>query len=144
MGASTLLLSGAFVAMATATTGSSDPRNWTRLDAATVSGRYQACSDARRGLEVVGCVLGLGARPAAASDLGAPTTVVRKREVTHVFETMPDPAPSSNAKPAAKGKPAPAASKHVTAAGSKPGAAPASSPRPSPSASPHDDDGRDG
>jgi hypothetical protein len=128
--------------MATATTGSSDPRDWTRMDAATVSGRYQACSDARRGLEVVGCVLGLGARPASASDLGAPTTVVRKREVTHVVETIPDAAPSS--KPAAKAKPAPAASKHVPAAGSKPGAAPAASPRPMPSASPHDDDGRDG
>jgi hypothetical protein len=140
MGASTLLLSGAFVAMASATTGSSDPRDWTRMDAATVSGRVQACSDARRGLEVVGCVLGLGARPASASDLGVPTTVVRKREVTHVIETIPDAAPS--AKPAAKAKPAPAASKHVTAAGSKP--APASSPRPSPSASPHEDDGRDG
>jgi hypothetical protein len=114
------------------------------MDAATVSGRYQACSDARQGLEVVGCVLGLGARPASASDLGAPTTVVRKREVTHVVETIQDPAPSSTAKPAAKGKPAPAGSKPVPATASKPGAAPASSPRPVPSATPHDDDGRDG
>ena len=108
-----------------------------------MSDRYQACSDAVRGLEVVGCVLGLGARPASASDLGAPTTVVRKREVTHVIETIADAGPSSNAKPAAKGKQAPAATNHVPAAGSKPGAAPVSSPRPMPSASPHDGDGRD-
>jgi hypothetical protein len=90
LGVLTLLVSGAYVALAAMAAGSARPQDWVRLDWAAVGSHYQLCVQ-RDGSGALGCMLSASARPVAAA---APASAVTPR-VPPIYSVAVIPAPGA-------------------------------------------------
>jgi hypothetical protein len=94
----TLLAGAAFATVAASSTGSLKPWDWSHASWPVAAARYQACTQQKAGLDVFGCMLTAGARPAAAADAPAAASAHRGAPPTSVV-TIHDPAPAGPAAP---------------------------------------------
>jgi hypothetical protein len=103
----TLLAGAAFATVAASSTGSLKPWDWSHASWSVATIRYQACTQQKGGLDVFGCMLTAGVRPASAADAPAAAAAHRGAPLTSVV-TIHDPAPAGQAAPPAV-KPGPTA-----------------------------------
>jgi hypothetical protein len=96
----TLLAGGSFAAVAATSTGSLQPWHWSHASWSGATIRYQACTQQVQGMDVFGCMLSLGVKPASAADAAAGAGAHRGAPRTSVV-TIHDPAPAGPAGPAA-------------------------------------------
>jgi hypothetical protein len=96
LAAATLLAGGSFAAVSAASTGSLQPWKWSHASWSGATVRYQACTQQTQGMDVFGCMLSLGAKPASAADAAAGAHSAAPR--TSVV-TIHDPAPGGQAPP---------------------------------------------
>jgi hypothetical protein len=96
----TLLAGAVFATVAASSTGSLKPWDWSHASWSAATVRYQGCTQQKEGLDVFGCMLTAGVRPASAADAPAAAAAHRRAPLTSVV-TIHDPAPAGQAAPPA-------------------------------------------
>jgi hypothetical protein len=95
LGAITLLAGRSFVVVATSSTGSLHPWDWTRVNLSGAVDRYQVCDQQNHGLGTIRCMLSSGFRPASAAGAAASP---HERQPLYSIATIQDLAPAANPK----------------------------------------------
>lgn len=96
LGAITLLLSSTFVVVATSSTGSLNPSDWTQANLSGASSRFQFCG--KQGVGAIGCMLGSGFASASANGGSAKKAKAQPLFATAtVQDPMPADSPASSA-----------------------------------------------
>jgi hypothetical protein len=100
LAAATLLAGAAFATVAASSTGSLKPWDWSHASWSGAAIRYQVCTQQKEGLDVFGCMLTSGVRPASVADVPAAAVAHKGAPLTSVV-TIHDPAPAVQAAPPA-------------------------------------------